>query len=246
MEIYNCHIHTFTKDHVPDRFVGPALDALLRYRRTRRPLVFLLRYLNPFTDRDILDRYANFLEIANEDSQEKVFRKVLGYYDSTTRFVVLPMDMRYMSAGEVLKDINFQHEELAGLRDKYPERILLFVAVDPRRPNILEMAKTLVESKGFRGIKIYPPLGYYPFDERLYPVYEYAESNGLPIMTHCSRGGVYDRKEITDDMLTHPITGKRLKKLKPKAFTDYYTDPSNYEEVLRDFPNLKICLAHFG
>ena len=47
-------------------------------------------------------------------------------------------------------------------------------------------------------------------------------------------------------MLVHPKTTEQLEKVKNKHFTDNYTDPNNYEFLLKHFPNLKICLAHFA
>ena len=84
----------------------------------------------------------------------------------------------------------------------------------------------------------------HPFDKRLNQVYAYAEKYRLPVTTHCARGGVFYKGEITGDMLVHPKTGVHLKSQKNKFFTDTYTDPANYEYVLQEFPNLKINLAH--
>ncbi len=245
MKITNCHIHTFTIDHVPDKFI-PVVGRFFRFGVIRVPFRFIMRYVLPCTDRDLLDRYARFIKITYRSSQKAVFKIIRGYYPRGTRFVVLPMDMAYMSAGKVKASLDEQHKELAQLAGKYPDQIIPFVAVDPRRPNILEKTQDLVENHGFRGIKLYPPLGYYPTDERLYPIYELAVKHGIPVMSHCTRGGVYDRRKVTNDMLVHPVTGSALKKLKPKEFTDYYTDPDNYEKVLKDFPDLRLCLAHFG
>ncbi len=246
MPIYNCHIHIFTIDHVPENFLPFKIPLLMKVKFLRGLVTKILRNILPLTDRDLLDRYANFIDISYEQSQETVFNKIHGYYPKDTKFIVLPMDMEFMSAGKVKISLEQQHADLATLRKKYSENIVPFVAVDPRRENILPMVKKLVEEENFKGIKIYPPLGYYPTDERLYPVYEYAEKNKLPIMSHCSRGGVWDKRKITDVMLTHPISRAKLEKKKPKEFTDYYTDPDNYVEVMNKFPELKICLAHLG
>src|SRR6202008_4310037 len=96
------------------------------------------------------------------------------------------------------------------------------------------------------GLKMYPPLGYYPFDARLSGIFAYAEKNQIPITTHCARGGVFYKGEITEDMCTHPKTGEHIKEQKNKFFTDTFTDPSNYSYLLDQFPKLKINLAHFG
>ncbi len=85
-----------------------------------------------------------------------------------------------------------------------------------------------MENHGLKVAKIYPPLGYRPTHEVLMKdVYPYLEKNNLPVMTHCSRGGV------------------RHKSLSKKTTTGY-THPDQYKEVLETFPNLKFCLGHFG
>lgn len=233
-------------NHVPDKFMPFNLDVLFKIAALRGPLSFIGRRIFPFTDRDLIDRHLNFINTAFGKSQETIFERVRGYYPADTRFIVLPMDMAYMGAGKVNVDLDAQHAELAQLRDKYPAQIIPFIAVDPRRPNILEMTQRLVEENEFKGIKLYPSLGFYPFDERLYPVYEYAQAANIPLLAHCSRGGIYSRHPVTEAMLTHPLTDKPLKKLPPKKFAHYYADPDNYKKLLKDFPDLRICLAHFG
>lgn len=248
MEIYNCHIHTFTEDHVPDKFIGYGIDNLLRIKPIRGTLFFILKNILPFTDRDLLDRYVRFAEIASKANQQKVLKIVMGYYPESTKFVILPMDMEYAEMGYVSHKIDEQHEELAELckKPKYQGKLFPFVAVDPRRDGILGMTKNLIENEGFKGIKIYPPLGYFPQDPRLDPVYEYAEANELPVMTHCSRGGVYTKGDIKDKIKEHPHAPMNPGRLKNKDLTDYFTDPFNYKKVFEKFPDLKMCLAHFG
>ena len=246
MIIHNCHTHVFTIKNVPKRFLPLGMASLLRFRFLRRPLGFLLRNLWPFSDRDLLDRYVRFINITYRKSQQGVFELLMGFYPAQTKFVVLPMDMAYMGAGKIEQSLEAQHQALAEIKQDYPDRILPFVAVDPRRPEIQTKVVDLIENHGFAGVKLYPPLGYYPFDDRLRPIYAYAEANRVPVLTHCSRGGVYYRGKITKDMLKHPRTGQPLRREKHKAFTDVYTDPDNYVYVLDEFPNLKLCLAHFG
>ncbi len=248
MEIYNCHIHTFTTDHVPDKFIGYGVDNLLRIAPIRGIVSFILKNVLPFSDRDLLDRYMRFLEIASKSNQKKVLKVVMGYYPEDTKFVILPMDMEHAGMGHVSHKIDEQHDELACLckKPKYQGKLFPFVAVDPRRDGILEMTINLIENEGFRGIKIYPALGYFPQDPRLDPVYEYAVANNLPVMTHCSRGGVYTKGSINEEIKKHPHAPLNPGRFKNKYLTDYFSDPFNYKKVFEKFPDLKICLAHFG
>jgi len=103
-------------------------------------------------------------------------------------------------------------------------------------------------------LKLYPPMGFYPDDPALHPVYAYAQENSLPLIAHCSPGGVYQKSRITG-----AIKKKLLEKIGPMPWwerwkwwkvnehlTAGYTHPDNYVPVLEKFPRLKVCLGHFG
>ncbi len=245
MQITNCHVHIFTLEHVPSDFLPPILQRLLGYSSVRIPLIWFLRNIFPFTDRDILDRYMQFLEVAASKKQCDVLKRIREFYPKNTRFVILPMDMAFMSPnGKIKKDLESQLQELTELYRTFPNMVIPFVPVDPRRSNVFDLVKRYVEDHDYKGIKIYPRLGFYPNDPALLPIYEYAQANDLPIMSHCSRGGVYTRK-ITDKMLDHPWRG-RLTRNQPREFSHYFTEPKNFQGILSAFPELKVCLAHFG
>jgi len=245
MVIYNCHTHTFTINHVPKRFIPPFIAWLIRFKGVRK----FARNLIPFTDRDLIDRYINFVEVSLMGNQEDIFKKLKGYYPNgtldQTKFIILPMDMEFMLAGKVPTKLADQHEEIAALAKKY-EAIIPFIGTDPRRDDVLQVVAEMHSQHGFKGIKLYPPLGYYPNDSRLEPVFQYAIDNNLPVMAHCSRGGVFVKK-VTKEMLAEPNPlGRPVIRKKPKEFSDIYTDPANYDPIASKFPELKICLAHFG
>ena len=119
-----------------------------------------------------------------------------------------------------------------------------FYAFDPRADNSVEKMKTAIESQGFVGVKLYPPLGYKPIgnddpdiEDALMRLYDYCCKNidePIPITTHCSwSAGVYSNEHVPG------VTN--IKK--------YYrgmAHPSLWEEVLEKYPRLKLNLAHFG
>jgi predicted TIM-barrel fold metal-dependent hydrolase len=246
VQITNCHTHTFTSDHVPDRFAGVVAGILLRVRWIRRALLFLMRHLDP-DRRGKLTRYAQILHISYEyGSQEGVFKLVRSYYPRETRFIVLPMDMELMNAGKVKESIDVQHARLAELRDKYPELVIPFAAADARHEDVVAKTKQLIEDQGFRGIKLYPPIGSHPNDPALHPLYDYAVGHRIPVMTHCSRpASVQYRGEPTERMRIDPQTGERLSLTREQLLT-LFTDPDAYVPILDARPTLTLCLAHFG
>ncbi len=119
----------------------------------------------------------------------------------------------------------------------------------------------------FIGFKIYPPLGYRPLDPRLPYLhdklkdgdsfYNRCECEGIPILVHCSPGGMsthemklymqYDGKD-KNPAIDEEIPEETRKRLfTPEGyFWTNYVHPRAWREVLIRFPNLRLCLAHFG
>ena len=248
MEIHNCHAHVFTNRAVPNGFLFPGMMPLLRTTTGARVIDFALRRLWPFSKTDRLEKVAGFARIGRLPGSAAIFELLQAYYPAGTKFIVLPMDMDFMGAGLAPQPYLKQLEELRTLRanPKYRDAIVPFVAADPRRPNLLEIVRRHVEEHGFGGIKIYPPLGFFPFDDALDPIYDYAQRTGLPVLTHCSRGGVYSRVPIDRQPRVHPKTGDPLPGRNAEEYAENFAHPDNYRWVLERYPRLKLCLAHYG
>jgi uncharacterized protein len=245
---YNTHIHTFDgyKD-VPAKFLPLGLVRWLA-RREHELLNWIMHNLNPFTDNDVYDRYLNFVRTGKLGSQEAIFLDCLSQYPSDTKFVVLPMDMKYMGAGNVPREYMDQLLELKKLRDDHPDNIIPFVHIDPRRENYYELFVKAIEEWGFKGLKLYPPLGVFPFDPAFDPVYKYCQQHSIPVIAHCTSGNPVhwkgSHKQLVELLAKSilPIDWKQ----KDKDLCAYFTHPANYKLVFDKFPDLKICLAHFG
>jgi len=222
-----------------------------------------------------LGRYASY----SKQGQSKVFDLLEKTYDQNTKFVVLPMDMDYMDAGKPTISYMKQLEELLKVTKNNKESLLPFVFLDPRR-----IAETC-DLKGvdcyenyvirnlsknvFYGIKMYPALGYFPFDKNLIETYKFAQEHQIPIVTHCIEGTVFYRGKKNKEWNNHPILKYTkdknqepvpipLPQKKNYDFTTNFTHPLNYHCLLNkellseylgeetDLSKLKICLAHFG
>ncbi|MCP4643765.1 MAG: amidohydrolase family protein [bacterium] len=228
--IYNCHTHIFTHENIPDDFCPARLVPIARVGPVRWALRGILKVAVPWRKKDMLNRYAAFVKQAYVKGQRKSFETLAGYYPEETKFVVLPMDMACMAAGKVKEDIDEQHDELAKLsRDPvFGHKVLPFAHVEPRRTGALDRLKPLVEDHDFRGVKIYPPLGYLPSHPTLMDeIYPYMIDNNLPLMAHCSPGVVFN----------HDMGRKKANAL---------AHPDGYCEVMKQFPKLRVCLGHFG
>jgi predicted TIM-barrel fold metal-dependent hydrolase len=238
--ICNCHIHIFTSEDVPDGFLPLGLMRMLRRGTAAKVADAIMSRLPSGSGR--WERTAAFARTGRRSSAE-IFADIRAQYPRGTKFVVLPMDMEYMGAGRSPRGYLEQLEALRQLHAAHRDVLIPFIAVDPRRVGIRDLVREYVEDHGFRGIKLYPALGFWPTDDRLQPVYEYAQAANIPVMTHCSRGGVYYRGPITDR--THPVTRVRIGGGNDR-FCEAYSEPMNFATVLRDYPRLRICLAHWG
>jgi predicted TIM-barrel fold metal-dependent hydrolase len=229
-------------------------------------------------NKDMFIRYLNFVKYGDRSSQEDIIKTMQFYYPKTTGFVFLTMDMEYMGAGLPPTRFEKQLTQLEGIKRNpaWTDLIYPFVFCDPRRlqpRNSREVAvekefigsafenklKDYLRDKIYQGIKLYPALGYFPFDKRMKSVYDFAVENNIPLTTHCIMGAVHFKYQLTVGERLHPFLNATLPELKPAEFQQFYTHPLNYEclmnhELLKtywgeDAPNyskLKICLGHWG
>lgn len=241
-----------------------------------------------------IDKYIAFLDVGTEASQLEVFQRALDAgipYDHAVRIVGLTMNMDYMDSEPSKKQISFetQLEEVKDIKRYYPANFFPFLGIDPRhkaghdlvawaRPNFENGVRHKLSNKVypfFSGIKLYPALGFFPFDPRLEELYAYAEKNQLPVMTHCTRvGSQYIGSKIESLIPLQPamITvannvnvlqaknsiEQRIQNFYNQGWVknsklgmndracDLFGHPDNYIPLLEKFPNLKICLAHMG
>lgn len=88
---------------------------------------------------------------------------------------------------------------------------------------MVEEIERMVKDHGAKGVKLHPVANrFYPQDRRLWPAYEQAEKMNLPILFHAGTADIAGYKEFD------------------------YSRPANFQEVAREFPQLKIILAHMG
>jgi predicted TIM-barrel fold metal-dependent hydrolase len=242
---------------------------------------FLMRIISMLfgVKKELVERTFNFIQYGNQLNQEAVIELMRQYYPRHTGLVMLTMDMEYMGAGKTKTGFGDQLTQLAAIKNKDElnrHTIFPFVFCDPRRIDpqteeekkveqhfigdvFLSRAEELIENKIYQGIKIYPALGYFPFDKRLKPVYDFAEKNNVPVLTHCTIGTVHFKYNLNAQQRFHPFLNQTLPEEKPVSFQQYYTHPLNYECLLNrdllktywgpdasDYRNLKICIGHWG
>lgn len=208
--------------------------------------------------KELFERYLTIGRFAFHKTQKRTLEDLEKQYPDGSGFVILPMDMIYMEAGAPAIPYEKQMEELAAVKadnnDIYP-----FVFADPRRmeedPGYFSyrvvngkvvlndcFIKRFIEGHEvqpkkdepaklvkFCGFKIYPALGYYPFDPLLLPLWKYAQQENLPIMTHCVRGPMYFRGKKKEEWDKHPVFQELIKPIEPKGRKD---TPADYTALL--------------
>jgi predicted TIM-barrel fold metal-dependent hydrolase len=110
----------------------------------------------------------------------------------------------------------------------------------------------------FIGFKMYPPLGYKPLDKRLPNLerfYARCEEDGIPVLAHCSPGGMCTHEAKYYYQLDKADLSKQAERVISVSydpctplgyFYDNYVHPQTWRPVLMKYPKLKLCLAHFG
>lgn len=128
--------------------------------------------------------------------------------------------------GLALEDFKVSIEDankyVANAVSQYPDRLIGFVAVDPRRgEKAVKLLEQGVKEWGMKGLKLHPTAGYYPSNMSVMKgLYDKAMELGVPIMTH-----------------TGFIFGPLLAK---------FTQPIHLDDVGAKSPDLKIIAAHLG
>ena len=114
------------------------------------------------------------------------------------------------------------NEEVRRLVDYYPERLIGFASVDPQRPDALAVLEKAFTELNLAGLKLSPAMQHFmPDDPMMKPIYETCLQYNKPILFE---------------------TGMTWVKNSPSK----YSNPLNFEEIAIAYPELRMCLGHFG
>lgn len=118
--------------------------------------------------------------------------------------------------------IDGDDETTAAAVAAHSDKFVGFAAVDPRRPDAMELLRHAVEDLGLRGVKFGPIYNGVPLsDPRLEPIYDYCVRNDLPLTMHM--GTTFARNAPVE-------LGRAI----------------HVEPVAMRWPDLKMILAHMG
>jgi predicted TIM-barrel fold metal-dependent hydrolase len=103
-----------------------------------------------------------------------------------------------------------------------PGRLVGFASVDPNDPDAPARLRYAVGDLGLRGVKLAPPYqDFHPHSDEAWAVYRAADALGAVVMFH--QGAVSHRRGVLD-----------------------HAQPLLLDRVAREFPELRIVIAHMG
>ena len=101
-------------------------------------------------------------------------------------------------------------------------KIVPLCYIDPREEDAPQQIEHWIRERGMRGVKMYPPIGWYPDELRVLPAFQAAEAMSVPVLLHMGR------------VAPHP-------QLRSK-----YGRPICLEDVGLACPRLKLIIGHCG
>jgi predicted TIM-barrel fold metal-dependent hydrolase len=108
---------------------------------------------------------------------------------------------------------------ISSLQAEAPDKIIAFAWIEPRLKKAIQNIEEAVVKHECKGLKMIPD-HWYPYDPKLFPVYEKIQELGVPILFHS--GILYGMKD-----------------------SSRFCRPVNYE-VLLNFPRIRFALAHIS
>ncbi|MCK9281869.1 MAG: amidohydrolase family protein [Melioribacteraceae bacterium] len=247
--MYNCHIHTFTDKTVPDGFLPLGLIPIMRTQIGYNIMTSFLKNIIPFTHKDYIEKYAEFIRIGKLPSQDAIFDLCSSVYPHGTQFIVITMDMSQMGAGKVRQPYREQITEIGELSKRH-QNIIPFIHLDPRNTNHYDNLLLAHEVYGFEGVKIYPNLGHLPDTAEMINIFEYCKRFNLSMIFHCSpfnpvhfQGTKEEfKKALSGSIFYNKIDFNQSK----RTLSSYFSHPLNYKGLFKVYDTVNCSFAHFG
>jgi predicted TIM-barrel fold metal-dependent hydrolase len=131
--------------------------------------------------------------------------------------VVFVIDVGLL-VGEPKIAVEQQNEAVFASAKKYPDRIIPFVNIDPRRPSAIKFVKSAIEDWGAKGLKLHPGAGFNPEEKETLKLIESIADYQIPVMVHTGHS-------------IFPTSSR-------------YCDPIYLDNMLLTFPEVNFIAAH--
>nr|MDO8132933.1 amidohydrolase family protein [Candidatus Njordarchaeum guaymaensis] len=204
MVVIDAHVHIYRRRHWPENFIeGIADQYAVAFGLKREDL------MKGSLMQDMMD--GNPDKLIKEMDEAGIDKSVALSGDWGKGFI---------PGLRLEADIEEFNKYVSDAVHKYPDRLVGFIGVDPRRKNALDIVERGLKQWGMKGIKIWPPAGFRPNDEVCTPLYKKALDYDVPVLTH-----------------TGPAAGPFYMECTRAVYVD---------EVAGKFPELRIIMAHAG
>jgi len=170
----------------------------------------------------IVDVHAHY--IASDPRSADGFCRLVASPD-LAKVVACALDLKldYSPAYPYMTSFSTTNEQLAAFVEALASpKIVPFCYVDPREADAPRQVEHWVRERGMRGVKLYPPLGWYPDEPRVLPTFQAAEALGVPVLIHMGR------------VAPHPQLHSK------------YARPLCLEDIGLACPRLRLIIGHFG
>lgn len=133
------------------------------------------------------------------------------------------MDSLNISHTVVLGNCKGVNQHAVQAIEKHPDRFIGGVCVDPRDgDSAIDLVKAH-HAQGWRIVKLFPNMGYFPDDEALRPFFDMVAELKMGVLSHCGW-------------------------LDPRAGVSaaYYSNPGRFEKLVRTYTQTPFIFAHMG
>lgn len=161
-----------------DKFYGLLTKYMYGNIDKRAPQVewVLKNVVDKFTKSGKGAKLGMYIDTMDKTDEERVLED-LKYHD---RIVLICTDLHYMGAGKVMRPYEEQIASAVALKNKYKGKVLVFMMLDPNRPDLKQLVKKW--HLHIDGWKLYPTW-YFVTDQRLRWVFDnYPKS----VIVHCT------------------------------------------------------------
>ena len=144
---------------------------------------------------------------------------------------VAEMDRHGISRMVLIASIPGDEESVAAAAQAYPDRIIAYFLLNPTSDDAPARVKRAFAELGVKGVCLFPAMHrFYPWDQRLLPMYETVATHGGIVFVHCG----------------HLKVGVRDKLGLPSRFDMRFANPADLHGVATLFPGLPFVIPHFG
>jgi uncharacterized protein len=133
--------------------------------------------------------------------------------------IVLPLDFGIVAKPK--QDVEEYNDWVFDWSSRYPDKLVGFMGIDPQRGDqAIRLIRKYHAKFEPKGIKIYPPTGWYPFDEKVSKFWKEVNDMDIAVVTHSGAS--------------------------PSPLQEERGRPIHFKPVLDKYPDLRLVIAHLG